>query len=170
MNKLLTILAVTAASAFAQDVISDDTKKLYMGVRTWLMKSAEKIPADLYSYRPTPEVRSIAELFGHIAESQYMFCSPLKGEPMPKMKIEKVKVAKDELTASLKEAFEYCDTAYNKATDADQSAKVKFFGSDHTKNGVMNFNSAHNVEHYGNLVTYMRMNKIVPPSSEPRKP
>jgi uncharacterized damage-inducible protein DinB len=167
--KLFSLLLVASATMFAQsDPIAEDTKAMYMMTRSNLMKSAEKIPAELYSYRPTPEVRSIAELFGHIAEAQYLFCSPLKGEPKPDVKIEKVKTTKEDLTKALTEAFEYCDGAYNKATDSAMADKVKFFNRDRTKNGIMQFNSIHNYEHYGNLVTYMRMNKIVPPSSEGR--
>ncbi len=165
--KTLILLSLAAFSVAAQDIAAD-TKSMYMMTRSNLMKSAEKIPAELYSYRPTPEVRSVAELFGHIAEAQYLFCSPLKGEPNPQIKIEKVKTTKDELVKALTEAFEYCDGAYNKATDANMGEKIKFFNRERTKNGVMQFNSIHNYEHYGNLVTYMRMNKIVPPSSEGR--
>jgi uncharacterized damage-inducible protein DinB len=164
--KLFLALAA-AVSIFGQDVtVSADTRNLYEMTRTNIMKSAEKIPEDLYSFRPVPEVRSVAEMFGHIAEAQYLFCSPLKGEPRPDVKIEKVKTTKAELTAALKEAFEYCDAVYNKATDAAMGDKVKFFNRERTKNGVMQFNSIHNYEHYGNLVTYMRLKGIVPPSSE----
>jgi uncharacterized damage-inducible protein DinB len=158
-----------AAAAAQDNPISADTKMLYEMTKGNIMKSAEKVPEELYSFRPVPEVRSFAELFGHLAEAQYLFCSPLKGEPNPNVKIEKVKTGKADLMAALKEAFEYCDGAYNKATDSDQSAKVKFFNRDRTKNGVMQFNSIHNYEHYGNLVTYMRLKGIVPPSSEPRR-
>lgn len=167
MKSILAFAAI--ASAFGQDVtISSDTKGLYEMTRTNILKSADKIPEDLYSFRPVPEVRSVAELFGHIAEAQYLFCSPLKGEPNPGVKIEKVKTSKADLQAALKEAFEYCDAAYNKATDAAMGDKVKFFNRERTKNGVMQFNSIHNYEHYGNLVTYMRLKGIVPPSSEGR--
>ncbi len=165
--KALAIAALCAAASFAQEnAISADTKMMYEMTKTNIMKSAEKIPEDLYSFRPVPEVRSIGELFGHVAEAQYLFCSPLKGEPKPDVKIEKAKTSKADLTAALKEAFEYCDGAYGKATDATMGDKLKFFNRERTKNGVMQFNSIHNNEHYGNLVTYMRLKGIVPPSSE----
>lgn len=168
--KTIALIALGAVAALAQDnAISADTKSLYEMTKGNIMKTAEKVPEDLYSFRPVPEVRSFAELFGHIAEAQYGFCSGLKGEPAPKVKIEKVKTSKADLTAALKEAFEYCDGAYNKATDAAMAEKVKLFGRDRTRNGVMQFNSIHNYEHYGNLVTYMRIKGIVPPSSEPRR-
>jgi len=166
--KSIAVAAIAMSSAFAQDPVSADTKSLFEIAKMYITKSAAKIPEEMYSYRPTPEVRSVAELFGHIAEAQYMFCSPVKGEPAPKVKIEKVKTGKEELSAALKEAFEYCDATYGKMTDAQMADKVKFFNRDRTKSFVMNMNSMHNYEHYGNLVTYMRLKNIVPPSSEGR--
>jgi hypothetical protein len=55
-------------------------------------------------------------------------------------------------------------------TDAKAAETVKFFGMTITRLGAMDFNTAHNMEHYGNLVTYMRLKNIVPPSSAPRTP
>lgn len=163
----LTAALLLCTAGFAQEnPIAADTKFLYELTRTNILKSAQKIPEDLYSFRPVPEVRSIAELFGHIAEAQYLFCSPLKAEPNPNVKIEKVKTSKADLTAALEEAFGYCAGVYDKTTDAAMADKLKFFNRDRTKNGVMQFNSIHNFEHYGNLVTYMRLKGIVPPSSE----
>ncbi len=167
MVRALLLTTAAAAIGFAQNnPMAADTKALYEITRDYILRSAEKIPDDLYSFRPVPEVRSVAELFGHIAEDQYVFCSPVKGEPSPAVKIEKVKTSKSDLTAALKEAFAYCDTAYAKATDESLSAMVDFFGKKRTKSGVLNFNSIHNYEHYGNLTTYMRIKGIVPPSSE----
>ena len=72
--------------------------------------------------------------------------------------------------AALKEAFAYCDTVYGGLTDAKAAELVNFGGMRITRLGAMDFNTAHNMEHYGNLVTYMRLNGIVPPSSTPRTP
>ena len=72
-------------------------------------------------------------------------------------------------TAALKIAFGYCDAAYAKMTDASAAQLIPFFGRQMTMLGLMDFNTAHTMEHYGNLVTYMRMKGIVPPSSEAQK-
>jgi uncharacterized damage-inducible protein DinB len=107
-------------------------------------------------------------LFAHIADAQYEFCGVVvEGKGVPK-DIEKTRTTKAEIVPALKEAFAYCDGAYAKLTDANAADLVTFFGMRITKLGAMDFNIAHNMEHYGNLVTYMRMNGIVPPSSEPR--
>ena len=145
--------------------LSAGTKQLYMMAKADVMKSAAKVPEAMYSFRPTPEVRSFAELFGHIADSEYEFCGPVKGEEK-KSDIEHTKKTKAELTAALNEAFGYCDALYNTMTDAALADKIQGFGPQGTKLFALSFNTAHANEHYGNLVTYMRIKGIVPPSSE----
>jgi uncharacterized damage-inducible protein DinB len=133
-----------------------------------VMGSVDKIPEELWSYKPTPEVRSIGQLFAHIADGQYEFCGVgSEGKPGDKG-IEKSARTKAEIVTALKDAFAYCESAYASLTDAKAAETVKFFGMSITRLGAMDFNIAHNMEHYGNLVTYMRLKGIVPPSSTPR--
>lgn len=82
------------------------------------------------------------------------------------MNIEKTKTSKADLVAPLKEGFAYCDKVYDSMTDAAATEKVKFFGNDAPRFAVLSVNIGHNMEHYGNLVTYMRMKAVVPPTSE----
>jgi uncharacterized damage-inducible protein DinB len=140
---------------------------LYAGIKATLLRSAEKMPEESYNFKPTDAVRSYGQLVGHIAESQYFFCSAALGEKNPSRKIEQTKTAKADLVAALKEAFAYCDKAYDGMTDATATQMVKLFGGDTPKLGALNVNNVHSALHYGNLVTYMRMKNIVPPSSEP---
>jgi hypothetical protein len=81
--------------------------------------------------------------------------------------VEKTKTSKPELVAALKAAFAYCDQAYNGMTDTGGVQVVRFFGG-MPRLAVLAFNNDHNSEHYGNMVTYMRLRHIVPPSSERR--
>lgn len=158
-----------AAIAFGQsNPLSADAKGLYMLTINNVTKAADKVPEDQYSFKPTPEVRSFGQLIGHVADAQYLFCSAAKGETNPAKGIEKSKTTKADLVAALKEAVAYCTAVYDGLTDEAASGKVKFFGREQTKLGVLSFNSVHNYEHYGNLVTYMRLKGIVPPSSEGR--
>lgn len=69
---------------------------------------------------------------------------------------------------ALRDAFAYCSRAYVALTDAGANETVKAFGQERNKLGVLWFNASHNLEHYGNLVVYMRLKGIVPPSSEPK--
>ena len=126
------------------------------------------MPEEHFSYKPVETVRSFAELASHVAESQYAFCSAAMGEKSPGVKVPATGT-KAELSAAYTLASEYCDKAYKSVTDASAMEAVKVFGGDMTRAGALQFNTAHLFEHYGNMVTYMRMKGVVPPSSEPRK-
>ena len=164
----LALLLSGGTTAFAQNPIAGGQKFLYGMAKNNLIRAAEKMPEEHYAYKPTPDVRSFGQLVGHVADAQYLVCSPVLGKPNPAPGIEKGKTTKADLVQALKDAFAYCDGAYDGLTDAEAGALVKFFGRDQTKTTVLSFNTAHNNEHYGNIVTYMRMKGLVPPSSEKR--
>jgi uncharacterized damage-inducible protein DinB len=141
-------------------------KFTYARVKTILVSSAEKMPEENYNFKPTEAVRSFGQIVGHVADAQYMFCSLALGESNPDHKIEQTKTTKADLVAALKESVAYCDKAYDGMTDASGAQMVKLFGMDMPKFGALNINNMHDMEHYGNLVTYMRLKNIVPPTSE----
>ena len=141
-------------------------KFAYARLKTILVSSAEKMPEENYSFKPTDAVRSYGQIVGHVADAQYMFCSISLGEKNPGLKIEQTKTTKADLIAALKDAVAYCDKAYDNMTDASGSQMVKLFDLDMPKLGVLNVNNMHDMEHYGNLVVYMRLKNIVPPTSE----
>jgi len=168
LRTLLIWLLAPAAVVFSQDnPFSAYNKVVYGGVKTILLRSAEKMPEENYNFKPTDAVRSFSQVVGHVADAQYLFCSIALGEKNPAPKIEQTKTSKADLIAALKDAFAYCDKAYDAMTDASATQMVKLFGGDTPKLGVLTVNNMHAVEHYGNLVTYMRLKNIVPPTSEP---
>jgi uncharacterized damage-inducible protein DinB len=132
----------------------------------WIEGAAGKMPEEQYAFKPDPAVRSFGQIVGHIADSNYLFCSTVLGEANPSPEIEKTKVTKADLRAALHEAFSYCNRAYLTLTDASANETVKAFGQERNKLGALWFNASHNLEHYGNLVVYMRLKGYVPPSSE----
>lgn len=132
-----------------------------------VIKSAEKMSEENYSFKPTPEVRSFGQLLGHIANAEFNFCAAVLGEKNPNTtNIEKEKSSKADLVASLNQAFSYCEKAYAYLTDDKVGELAKMGNNERNKFGILAFNNAHTNEHYGNLVTYMRLKNIVPPSSE----
>jgi uncharacterized damage-inducible protein DinB len=164
---LLCTLALTAQTNTKNPMVA--TSQALFGVaKTDILKSADKIPDNLWSFQPTPDVRTVGQLFAHIADGQYEFCSAAEEKPVDKG-VEKTAKTKAEIVAAVKEAFAYCDAAFAKMTDASAAQIVPFFGRQMARIGVMDFNTAHTMEHYGNLVTYMRIKGIVPPSSESQK-
>src|ERR1700751_4339653 len=156
----------SSAQAPLSGPFSTFNKLAYARIKPILVSSAEKMPEENYNFKPTDAVRSYGQIVGHLADAQYNFCALALGETNPGLKIEETKTSKADLVAALKGALAYCDKAYDGMTDASGAQMVKLFGMDMPKFGVLNINNAHDMEHYGNLVTYMRIKNIVPPSSE----
>ena len=168
------VLAAGTAPADAQsEPLRGGAERIYGIVKGYITRAAEKMPEEHYSFKPTKDVRSFGQLVGHIADASFGFCAAVAGETPPKggftSPIEKSTTSKAELQKALAEAFSYCDKVYASASDSTATAMVKGFWGELPKLTVLDFNTAHDFEHYGNIVTYMRLKDIVPPSSEPRK-
>jgi uncharacterized damage-inducible protein DinB len=157
--------ALSALSLQAQNPLSTDTKFWYDTIKKDVIRAAEKMPEENYSFRPAETVRSFGQIVGHIADDQYYFCMTAKGLK-PDKNFEKTLTAKAALVAALKESFAYCDGVYAGLRDADATKPVQSFAGPKSLLSWMSFNYAHTYEHYGNIVTYMRIKGLVPPSSE----
>jgi uncharacterized damage-inducible protein DinB len=161
-------LAAPAAAQTPADPLTAATRSTFEMIKGNITKSADKVPEEHYSFKPSPDVRSFGQILGHIADANYMICGAAGGSAGPKDSIEKTKTSKADLQKALAESFAACDAAYSGMTDAKGTTMVKFFGREQPQIAVLAFNTAHDFEHYGNLVTYMRIKGIVPPSSEPK--
>jgi len=175
------VLAIPLAAQASQQSASKNPfaaalRKSYTVNRDFLAKSAEKMPEEFYGMRPgsQPEVRTFGQILGHLINNNYLACSDAKGgkNPGEGKDFEKV-TAKADLVKDLNSAFAYCDAVYAALTDASAMQMVEMTMDDGSKVPALRvsrliFNISHNNEHYGNLVTYMRIKNIVPPSSEPR--
>ena len=146
--------------------ITASEKGIYSFVSGAVIGAAQKMPEENYSFKPTPDVRSFGQLVGHVADASYMFCSQASGEPNSTKDIEKTKTSKSDLVAAVKDAVAYCNKAFDTMTDVKGSQMTKFFTFDLARLTVFSLNTAHTDEHYGNMVTYMRLKGIVPPTSE----
>ena len=125
-----------------------------------IMKAADAMPESRYSYRPTKDVRSFAEILTHVGDISYILCSNAKGEATPGTTA--AKSSKAEIKAYLKGSFDYCDVAYSKFTDAHLNDPADFFGFKTNKMFILTQVGNHDALHYGNLVTYQRINGLVP--------
>lgn len=149
----------------AANPISSSIKTSYERVRKFIVGAADEMPPADYAFKPTPDVRSFAQLIAHLADASYMFCGAA-GKEAKKSNVEKTATTKAELTKALADAFAYCDAVYAATTDATLSSPIELFGSKMIKFQALDINVAHDNEHYGNLVTYLRLKKLVPPSSK----
>ena len=170
---LVPVLTLAIATpSFAQDADPQVKafKTLFDLVRGYVTKAAEKVPEDVYSFQPTPDVRTFGKVVSQCADGNYLLCSKVKGEnsPVEMRALEKTKTTRADILKALSESYAYCDAAVANLTTAKLADKTDFFGMEQTKLSMLWFNLAHNYEHYCNLVTYMRIKNIVPPSSEPK--
>ena len=160
------VLAATGPSALQAQPSSwsAEVRKDYQSVRDLFIRAAEKMPEANYGFRPSPDVRTFAQQVAHVADDQYNLCAPAKGETRKAAytAIENSLTGKSELVVALKDAFAYCDTAYAALTDANGPTT----SGKRTTFGMLNWNLWHTWEHYGNIVVYLRMKGVVPPSSE----
>src|SRR5215471_13278688 len=154
----------------AQPTPISELNRDYKSVRDFVIRAAEKMPEASYSFKPSPDVRTFGEQIAHIADDQYNLCSPAKGETRKAAytAIESSLSKKADLVPALKEAFAYCDAAYGSMTDASAREVAASSKMPRTKFSWLNWNLWHTWEHYGNIVVYLRMKGLVPPSSEPR--
>jgi len=176
-SALLALAALTASGveapmraqegATAGSAVST-ARMLWEPVIGYITTAAEELPESTYSYKPTPEVRSFGQQVGHVAGAQYLFCAAALGDP-PRNEddIEKTRKTKAELVAALKASTQYCGRAYAQ-TDKAAQGKTKLFGQERTRLFALGLNANHDAEHYGNIVTYLRLKGIVPPSSRQR--
>ena len=172
----LVLLSAVAVSAQAPKPRPPQTLPLYVQGQYGLLKesitgSAEKMPAEHFAFKPTPDVRSYAAIIGHTMETQYFYCSNAKGQPLPAIAngLEKKATDKAAVIQIVKDAFAYCDDAFA-AVSNDSALEMITIGTAPNQRQVARVNQlmmvlTHGNEHYGNLVTYMRIKGIVPPSS-----
>lgn len=156
---ILCVLVLSAASGFAQAAPApekpfDPTTEARNGfkeVNDWVMQAAEMVPADKYNYRPVDTVRTFGQLIAHITDSYNYFCAHGVGNKVEwTTPIEKGNTDKETVLPKLKEAVGRCNAAYS-----SNSAQLRPLFS----------NVGHTSLHYGNIITYMRMMGLKPPSS-----
>jgi len=167
------MLLLSASGAWAQTSPSDpliaSSKVFYTNAKQDILRSADKLPEDKYAFKPTDSVRSFGQVLAHVADGQYEFCGAAAGNHDQK-NIEQTAKSKADITAALKSAFAYCDAIYAGMTDSKAAEMIPAFGGIKiTRLSMLDFNVSHTMEHYGNLVTYMRIQGIVPPSSESQR-
>lgn len=146
--------------------LATEVKQSYTGVKNNILKAAEKMPDENYSFKPVPEVQNFAQRVAHIADANARTCGALKGEQ--KSVGAAAKTAKADLVAALKDSFAYCDAVFDAATDADMSQMVTMGQRQRSRIASLWGLVSHSNEIYGTLGVYMRLKGLVPPSSEPR--
>jgi uncharacterized damage-inducible protein DinB len=176
---VLIAIAVAPAAAQTSDGGADELlspsmaaslKAMHQVIRRNLAEAAAAMPAEEYAFKPTPQVRSFAELVGHVINGNGYFCSQARGDK-PSFGGDYSKTTdKAALVKALTEALAACDATYAGTTDANVTQAVTVQGRGNvgkptTRGMVLMFNTTHNNEHYGNMVVYLRLKNHGPPST-----
>ena len=164
---LLTALLIQSAPLFGQqeNSLSKEVKTAYVRTRNNILLSAEKMPEESFSFRPAPRIRTFGQILGHLAEEQYLYCNTVSGGKK-NVDVERTKTSKTDLIAALRQAFSDCDAVYDGLTDRGALEPVTEGKDQRSKLSILWRNTIHNESHYGNLVTYLRIKGLVPPSTE----
>jgi uncharacterized damage-inducible protein DinB len=140
----------------------------WAGAKRNIVESADQMPEANYSFKPVDTVRTFGQILAHVADSNYFYCARSKGEapPVPDGTLEKTATTKGAIVKALGESVAYCDAVYASLTSASAAEMVKAGANQIPRVQPLFSNVSHNVEHYGNIVTYFRMKKLVPPSTK----
>jgi uncharacterized damage-inducible protein DinB len=153
----------STSSAFKTDLIKD-----IEAAEKELVSLAEAIPAEKYSWRPGEGVRSISEVYMHVAGGNYYVPNFAGVTPPPGISdLEKTITEKEKVIDALKKSFVHLHQAVENTPDSDFDKKVKFFGGEEaTIRYVFLVAASHCHEHLGQSIAYARTNGIVPPWSK----
>jgi hypothetical protein len=144
-----------------------DVLRSYNGLKGNILKSADKMPADGYSYKPEPDIRTFARVLNHVTEVQLRICGGLNGtapDALPKVPPETAD--KTDIVAALQASFAECDKAYAALNDSNVLEKVAIGPANRSRISFAWQNVAHDDEQYATLALYLRLKGLVPPSSE----
>jgi uncharacterized damage-inducible protein DinB len=140
----------------------------WAGAKRNIVESADQMPEANYSFRPVDSVRTFGQILAHVADSNYFYCARSKAEPppVPDGTLEKTATTKSAIVKALGQSVAYCDAVYASLTAASAAEMVTAGNNQIPRVQPLFSNVSHNVEHYGNLVTYFRIKGLVPPSTK----
>ncbi|WP_213803966.1 DinB family protein [Granulicella sp. dw_53] len=144
-----------------------EVQRSYAAQKDNILKSAEKMPADQYQYKATPEVRTFARVVNHVTEAQFRSCGIANGTaPSAIMKPPSDTADKAAIIEGLKASFAECDKAYGATTDANFVELLTAGQGKRSRAGLLWGNVSHDNEQYSALSMYLRLKGIAPPTSE----
>ena len=173
MYRSFLLLAIVATPLLAQEQQGADPSRAavaaarssWMSAHNYIVRSAEQMSEADFAFKPVATVRSFAQIVAHVADDEMGWCAQILGEPLKQTQFEKRLTAKTDVVKAIRDAGTYCEKAYA-MTDAQAGGVTTIWGGQQPKiKGLMD-NAAHDWEHYGNIVTYLRIKGLVPPSSQ----
>jgi uncharacterized damage-inducible protein DinB len=162
----VTALASTAASARAQAPAAAAFRDFEATEAKNLVAAAETVPADKYSYKPTPAQMSFGDIVVHLSQGNDLLCGEISGTKAPTRTKVTSASSKAELVARLKETFDFCGTSLATLDDSKLSEELPFFGRKMSRAGIMAVTIGDWADHYSQSAIYMRLNGMLPPTAK----
>jgi len=156
-----------AIDAASSNPVSDALRMSLKRAEENLVAAAREMPADKYSYAPTPAQMSFGKLVLHIAGSNNFMCSTISGSKAPERSKLEPGDTKDKLVSALEESFQYCNTALANLTDSNLGEEVPFFGGRKISRAAAVLGLAEDWgDHYSLAATELRLNGMLPPTAK----
>ncbi len=144
-----------------------EVQRAYNGLKANILKAADNMPADSYSYKPTPDIRTFARVVNHISEAQGRSCGAMNGTAGSLPGVPPETANKAAIVQALQSSFAECDKAFAALTDANLTEMVPVGPAGKRSSiGLMWGTLSHDNEQYATLALYMRLKGLTPPSSE----
>jgi hypothetical protein len=160
--------AAPAAPASSATPVTDALRAGLTRYSKIMTAAADAMPADKFSFKPTPDQGTFAHLTIHIAESNNLFCSKLAGVAAPDAPKLAETDGKDKLVAAVKSSFEFCSTALAKLDDSRFNDSITLFGGNNfSRARVILMTSSSWADHYSEQAMYLRLNGVLPPTAQP---
>ncbi len=162
--------APAAPQGPTKDPVASSLRILLQRSQNNTVGAIEAMPADKFTYKPTPDQIPFAHLIVHIAQSNYFLCSKAADVPAPKVDELKEADSKDQLLAAVKASYNFCGDALSKMDDSKLGDSVELFGGRQFPRAMAALGLASGwADHYGAAAMYLRLNGILPPSAQPKK-
>src|SRR5471030_1014370 len=169
-RSLVFVIALFSAAALAQQSkapVTDVLRGMIAGREKNTVAAFESMPADKYSFKPTPDQMIFGHLAAHIVSSNYYFCANVGDVPQPKTGELTGTEGKDKLVAAVKASFEFCDSALAKADDSKMNENITWFdGKPRARAWAFVALGGSWADHYGMAAMYLRLNGLVPPTAK----
>lgn len=175
LGRAVLMMLLCASPALSQSAPASEprsnaefARRAWREVHGYLVQAATAAPDSLFAFKPAPEVRSFGETLDHVAASERGYCQMALGERPSGSGAGTGARTKAEVIAALQASSDLCERAYGQSEE--EARRPAFGGGRASRLHVLLENAMHDQEHYGNIVTYLRLRGIVPPSSQPTSP
>ncbi len=163
----LTASAALAQSSQTPSGPAAEVQRAYNGLKTNILKAANTMPAEAYSYKPTPDVRTFARVVEHIIEAQQHSCGAVNGTAMSALpKVPDESADRGSVVQALQDSFTACDKAMASLSDGNATEMLAAGPGKRSRIGLLWGTVSHDNEQYATLALYMRLKGLTPPSSE----